>query len=318
LVGIAVKVALLCAPALALGLMGARAVWAAENGVEVEVAEACTRVDRAQLSRLLNIEQRRDASALVRQARVSVTCEGDVVTLQVVAKADDSPPRIRTLAAADVAGEVGARVLSLSAIELLNAQPAAPEPQRERVPERRPPPAAPPAPARVLAPSVRLAAVGTVRSFGFDHPLAGGGLAVDYLRLSTLGLRLEFDVAIAERSYEFGSAHLQLTTLSAQAGYLALHDAWLARVLAGYRFGAGRISGKAAPGVVAPVGTVAGASGGPLVSAGLGWRSGSWVAELGAEAGLVSFPLEGRVAGHESIAFDGYWLGLSLNVGALL
>jgi len=42
------------------------------------------------------------------------------------------------------------------------------------------------------------------------------------------------------------------------------------------------------------------------------------VAEVGAEAGLVSFPLEGRVEGHEPIALDRYWLGLNLNVGALL
>ena len=161
-------------------------------------------------------------------------------------------------------------------------------------------------------------ALGTVRSFGFQSPLAGGGLSVDYLRLAKLGLRLEFDVVVANRSYEAGSAHLQATTLSAQAGYLALHDAWSARLFAGYRFGSGRISGKAAPGVLAPVGTVAGASGGPLVSAGVGLRFGSWVAELGAEAGLVSFPLEGQVEGHDSIALDRYWLGLSLNVGALL
>ena len=67
-----------------------------------------------------------------------------------------------------------------------------------------------------------------------------------------------------------------------------------------------------------PVGTVAGASGGPLISGGLGLRSGAWVAELGAEAGLVSFPLEGLIVEHEPIALDRYWLGLSLNVGALL
>jgi hypothetical protein len=287
-------------------------------GVEVEVAAACTRVDRAQLTRLLNIEQRRDASAGVQQARVSVTCDGDVVTLRVEERGDVSLPRTRTLSVADVTGEVGARVLSLSAIELLNAR-ATPEPEPERAVSR-PKPVRPPAPAgaREPAPSVRLMAVGTARSFAFEHPLAGGGLSVDYLRLSRLGLRLEFDVAIAERRYEFGSAHLQLTTLSAQAGYLALHDAWSARAFVGYRFGAGRIAGTTESGVIAPVGTVAGACGGPLISAGLGLRSGSWVAELGGEAGLVSFPLEGRVAGHDPIGLDGYWLGLSLNVGALL
>lgn len=280
------------------------------------MAEECARVDRAQLSRLLNIEQRRDASSGVQQARVNVTCEGDVVTLRVEEKGDVSLPRTRTFAASDVAGDVGARVLSLSAVELLNARSAPPEPQREPAPAVSPVP--PPAPARAPAPSVRLMAVGMVRSFGFEHPLAGGGLAVDYVRVAKLGLRLEFDVAIAERSYGQGSARVQLTTLSAQAGYLALHDAWLARAFLGYRFGAGRISGAAARGVDAPVGTVAGASGGPLLSAGLGLRSGSWVAELGAEAGLVSFPLEGTVAGHDAITLDGYWLGVSLNVGALL
>ena len=311
-------VPLLCA--LVLGLAAARVVEAAppDDSVEVSVADACGRVDRAQLARLLNVEERRDTSAGVQQARVSVTCEGGVVRLQVERRGEASLPRRRTFAASDVAGEVGARVLALSAIELLNARTPEPEPTREPEPEPARPPPPRRQPPRAPAPSVRLMAVGTVRSFGFEHPLAGGGLSVDYLRLSRLGLRLEFDVAVAERGYESGSAHLQLTTLSAQAGYLALHDAWSARLFAGYRFGAARISGEAAPGVIAPVGTVAGASGGPLLSAGLGLRSGSWVAELGAEAGLVSFPLEGRVQGHDSIGLDGYWLGVSLNLGALL
>ncbi len=304
--------------ALALGLVGARVVSAAprDESVEVLVADLCGHVDRAQLTRLLNVEERRDASAEVQQARVSVTCEADLVRLQVERRGDVSLPRTRTFAAAEVAGEVGARVLALSAIELLNAR-SQPEPLPAPAPARVPPPPPPLAP-RAPAPSVRLMALGTVRSFGCGRPLAGGGLSVDYLRLSKLGLRLEFDVAVAERSYQFGNAHLQLTTLSAQAGYLGLHDSWSTRFFGGYRFGSGRISGEAGPGVVAPVGTVAGASGGPLVSAGLGLRSGNWVAELGAEAGLVSFPLEGRVTGHDSIALDGYWIGLSLNLGALL
>jgi hypothetical protein len=305
--------------ALALGLAAARPAAAA--GVEVEVADTCSRVDRAQLTRLLTIEQRRDASAGVQQARVSVTCEGDVVTLRVAERGGVSLPRTRTLSAADVAGDVGARVLALSAIELLNAR-AAPESaaQPKREPEPQPSPVAPPTPAaaRAPAPSVRLMAVGTARSFAFQGPLVGGGLSVDYLRLSRLGLRLEFDVAIAERHYELGTAHVQLTTLSAQAGYLTLHDAWSARAFVGYRLGAGRIAGATESGVIVPVGTVAGACGGPLISAGLGLRSGSLVAELGGEAGLVSFPLEGRVAGHDPIGLDRYWLGLSLNVGALL
>jgi hypothetical protein len=303
--------------ALALALLDAHAALAAaEPGVEVQVADGCQAVDRAQLSRLLRIEQRRDASAGVQQSRVSVSCDGAVVTLQVEERGAGALPRTRSLASVDVAGEVGARVLALAAIELLNQR--APEPEPE--PEPPPPPQQPalaPAP-QPAAPSVRLMAVGTVRSFGFEHPLAGGGLAVDYLRLSKLGLRLEFDVAVAERSYEFGRVHLQLATLSAQAGYLALHESWLARAFVGYRFGSGRISGKSAVGGNPRVGTIAGASGGPLVSGGLGLRSGSWIAELGAEAGLVSFPLEGLVDEHEPIALDRYWLGLSLNVGALL
>ncbi|HEX2874858.1 MAG TPA: hypothetical protein VHP33_26590 [Polyangiaceae bacterium] len=310
--------------ALALALLDAHAALAApQPGVEVQVADGCQGVDRAQLSRLLRIEQRRDASAGVQQARVSVSCDGAAVTLQVEERGAAAVPRTRNLAAADVAGEVGARVLALAAIELLNQRAPEPEPEPEPAPQLRPQPEEPtPASASALAqqlvaPSVRLMAVGTVRSFGFEHPLAGGGLAVDYLRLSKLGLRLEFDVAVAERSYEFGSVHLQLATVSAQAGYLGLHESWLARAFVGYRFGSGRISGKTAVDGV-PVGTVAGASGGPLVSGGFGLRSRSWVAELGAEAGLVSFPLEGLIGGDEPIALDRYWLGLSLNVGALL
>jgi hypothetical protein len=306
------------ASALALGFVSA-AAFAAARGVEVEVADTCTRIDRAQLGRLLNIEQRRDRDSGVRETRVSVSCEGDVVTLRIEQRDESESPRVRTFAASDVSGEVGARVLSLAAIELLSSPRAEPEPEPEPAPEpeRRTftPPATPP---RARPPSVRLMALGAVQSFGLERPLMGGGLAVDYLRLSKLGLRLEFDVAAAEHSYEYGTAHLQLTTLSAQAGYLALHETWTARAFLGYRFGAGRISGETVKGVLAPVGTVAGACGGPLVSVGLGLRAGSWVGELGGEAGLVSFPLEGRVEGHDAVALDGYWLGLSLNVGALL
>jgi hypothetical protein len=309
---------LTCALALAQ-LLASAALAAAEPGVEVQVADGCEGVDRGQLSRLLRIEQRRDASASVQQARVSVSCDGAVVTLHVEERGAGALPRTRRLAAADVGGEVGARVLALAAIELLNQRALEPEPEPEPEPQPEPQPEQAPKASRPqpAAPSVLLMAVGTVRSFGFEHPLAGGGLAVDYLRLSKLGLRLEFDVAVAERRYEYGSARLQLATLSAQAGYLALHESWLARAFVGYRFGSGRISGKSGAGG-ARVGTVAGASGGPLVSAGLGLRSGGWIAELGAEAGLVSFPLEGRIDDHEPIALDRYWLGLSLNVGALL
>jgi hypothetical protein len=302
---------------LIVGMAAVRAAVALPaQSVALEVADSCTSVDRAQLSRLLDVEQRRDAERALGSARVVVTCEADLVTLRVEQRADAGRPRARTFNGADVSGEVGARVLALAAIELLK-----PEPEPELEPDRPPPIAAPPSvpvAARTPAASVRLMVDGSVQTFGFAPPLFGGGLSVDYLRLSKLGLRLGFDVAMAERDYELGRAHVQLTTLNAQAGYLALYDDWMVRAFVGYRFGAGRISGQAPRSVVTPVGTVAGAWGGPLLSGGLGLRSGGWVAELGAEAGLVSFPLEGTVAEHDPIELKRYWLGLSLNVGALL
>lgn len=300
--------------ALAVGL-GATHAGAAST-VALDVDTQCSGVDRSELARLLRIEQRQVGSELA-NAKVNVRCAGDTVTLS-VERRDEPEARTRDFTPRDVAGEIGARVLSLAAIELLKQERVELPPPAERAPE--PPPAPPPAPepARAAAPSVRLMLGGGAQSFGWERPLVGGGLAVDYLRLSRLGLRLAFDVAVSDRDYDAGSAHVQLTTLSAQGGYLAIHDDWTARAFIGYRLGAGRISGKTAQGVLAPVGTVAGACGGPLLSAGLGWRSGAWIAELGAEAGLVSFPLEGKVEAHDSIVLDRYWLGLSLNVGALL
>jgi hypothetical protein len=284
--------------------------------VALDVDARCGGVDRTELTRLLRIEQRQVGSELA-DAKVNVSCAGDTVTLSVLRR-DEPAARTRNFARRDVAGEIGARVLSLAAIELLRQERVEAQPAAEAAPE--PAPAPPPTlePARAPAPSVRLMLGGAAQSFAWERPLVGGGLAVDYLRLSRLGLRLAFDVAVSDRDYDAGSAHVQLTTLSAQGGYLAIHDDWTARAFIGYRLGAGRISGKTAQGVLAPVGTVAGACGGPLLSTGLGWRSGAWIAELGAEAGLVSFPLEGRVEEHDSIALDRYWLGLSLNVGALL
>lgn len=288
---------------------------AAPATVGLEVGETCSSVDRAQLARLLRVEQRQIGSELA-FAKVSVRCEGEVVTLS-VERREEAEARQRTFTPADVTGEIGARVLSLAAIELLKQErvevvAAAPESRPE------PPPRRPPPPPLEVPPSVRLMLAGGAHSFAGDKPLLGGGLAVDYLRLSGLGLRLAFDVAVSDHDYDSGSAHVQLTTLSAQGGYLTLHDAWMARAFLGYRLGAARISGKAAAGALMPVGTVAGPCGGPLLSTGFGVRSGAWITELGAEAGLVSFPLEGTVEGHEPITLKRYWLGLSLNVGALL
>jgi hypothetical protein len=297
----------------------ALALAATPRGVELEVAPSCERVDAAQLSRLLNIEQRRDSDSGVREIRVSVTCDESAATLR-IERRDDTALGVRQFALKDVAGEVGARVLSLAVIELLNDLESAPEKPREPAPVKRPEPEAKPltAPPREPPPSVRLMAAGAIQTFALDRPLAGGGISVDFLRLSRLGLRLELDVAVGNRDYDLGSASLQLTTMSAQAGYLAVHDSWTARALLGYRFGNGRIVGERASGSLNREGTVTGAFGGPLVALGLGVRSGSWVAELATEAGLVSFPLEGQIDDQESIALDGYWLGFSLNAGALL
>lgn len=280
--------------------------------------EACGRVDRAQLSRLLDIEQRRAVDTDLRDARVRVTCAGELATLSVQSRVTGAPARTRSFATNDVRGDIGARVLALAAIELLKPEPTEstePPPRPTAVvvtPPLRPPP---PPPAR---PNVRLLAVATAQTFRFEQPLLGGGIAVDYLRLSRLALRLGFDVAVADRNYDLGRAHLQLTTLNVQAGYLAQHRDWSARAFAGYRLGTGRISGETTRGVAGESGTVAGAWGGPLVSGGLGLTSRSLVAELGVEAGLVSFPLEGRVEGHDPIGLNGYWLAVNLNVGALL
>ena len=285
--------------------------------MRVDVAEACTHVDRAQLGRLLKVEQTRDTHSGVEQARVNVSCADDVVTLQVEERGEVSLPRTRSLKASDVGGEVGARVLALAAIELLNARPAPPEPKPEPqpLPDRR---AALPPPHRAPAPSVRLMALVAVRSFRAQQPFVGYGLSVDYLRLGRLGLKLDFDVAFDDRHYELGAAHVQLMTLSAQAGYLALQNSWWAHVFGGYRLGSGRITGESAAGAGASVGTVAGPCGGPLIALALGSSYGVWSFGLGAEAGLVSFPLEGQVEGHDPISLNRYWLGTSLTVGALL
>jgi hypothetical protein len=284
----------------------------------LEVAAACERVDVAQLSRLLDIEARRREA---RAARVDVTCRDELVTLRVELAGDPALPRARDFAAADVAGEVGARVLSLAVIELLDEAVTAPKPLPERVPQAEPEPVVTyqPTPSRPrFVPSVRLMAAGGLQSIELAKPLAGAGISVDYLRLGRFGLRLQIDLALGNRSFELGTARLRLTTLSAQGGYLAVHETFTLRALAGYRFGAARIAGESAAGLDTEVGTVAGAYGGPVLSAGAGLRSGSFVAELAAEAGLVSFPIYGEVDGVREIELDGYWLGLSLNVGALL
>lgn len=303
--------------ALASSLPAASVAQGAPATVALAVGETCTSVDRAELARLLRVEQRREIGSELSRAAVAVTCDDEVVTLS-VERPGDSAARQRTFSPSDVGGEIGARVLSLAAIELLKQEVAAEPARPVEPPPPTPPPTPLPTPPREPAPSVRLMLSGGVQSFSWQTPLKGGGLAVDFLRLSKLGLRLGFDVAVADHDYDAGSAHVQLTTLTAQAGYLSLHEAWMARAFVGYRLGAARISGKSASGATVPVGTVAGACGGPLVAGGLGLRSGAWIAELGAEAGLVSFPLEGIVEEHEPITLENYWLGLSLNVGALL
>ncbi len=311
--------------ALGLGLVCAvvcpRAAHAAEpSDLELEVASGCRRVDVAQLTRLLDIEAR--GRVETRRSRVGVSCRDGVVTLRVEVEGDTSLARSRDFVARDVTGEVGARVLSLAAVELLDEASKAPKPVVERgeQPVVGAPAPAPfqPTPSRPRSvPSVRLMAGGAVQTVDLARPLAGGGISVDFLRLAPLGLRLQFDVALGNRQYDMGTVHSRLTTLSAQAGYLALHETWMARVFAGYRFGAGRIAGESAADDV-ELGTVAGAYGGPLLSSGVGLRIGSFVAELGAEAGLVSFPLRGEIEDERAISLDGYWLGVGINVGTLL
>jgi hypothetical protein len=283
--------------------------------VDLRVDDSCPNIDRAELARQLDIEQGRDAG--VQHARVSVRCEGEVALLSVETQGEPAQPRARKFLVSEVSGDVGARVLSLAAIELWETTPPESPPVALKAgPRRGPEPS--PATAPQFSPAVRLMAAGHVQTFELAPPLLGGGIAVDYLRLRGLGLRLQFDVGVAERDFPQGEVRLQLATLSAQAGYLAVHESWSVRAFAGYRFGSARISGHSAPRSGASRGTVAGGCGGPLLVGALGLRSGSLVSEVAAEAGLVSFPIEGRVAGSDPVAFDGYWLGLSLNVGALL
>jgi hypothetical protein len=308
--------------ALGLGLAGARVAAAAtpDTGVEVEVAEACTGIDRPQLTRLLNVEQRRDADSGVERAKVSVDCEGDVVTLRVEERGAMSLPRTRTFKASEVVGEVGARVLALTSIEMLNdrtvvaepvpAPPVKPEPAVDMRPDF--------SPRLVIPPSVRLMALLGARSFDAQRPLVGYGLSVDYLRLAHVGVKLDFDVALADRHYDVGSAHVQLMTFSAQAGIFELHDTWSLRGYIGYRLGSGRITGESAAGLGARAGTVTGPCGGPLVAAGYGFRYGILMFDLGAELGLVSFPLVGQVEGQGSISLSSRWLGASISLGVLL
>jgi hypothetical protein len=310
--------------ALALAVASVSRLASAESagGVELSVAPACDRVDVRQLVRLLDIEAKRRTDAS--HARVAVDCPNDIVTLRVEVAGDGVLARAREFALRDVTGDVGARVLSLAAIELLDEAARAPKPvparpvEPEPAPPPLPPPLEPTPSAPRFVPSVRLMAAGALQSIGGDRPLAGGGISVDYLRLAPLGLRLQVDLALGERSYQLGTASLRLTTLSAQAGYLALHDTWTARALVGYRFGTGRITGVGAADERVQEGSVAGAYGGPLLSTGLGWRAGSFVTELALEAGLVSFPLYGQIDGKDEIALDRYWLGVSINAGALL
>jgi hypothetical protein len=308
--------ALLVVPAL----VGASALPArAESGLDgpqLEVSSSCARVNEAQLRRLLGIEAQRDERAGA--AQVSVSCASGVASLRVRRSSDDQTAQARTFAENDVAGEVGARVLSLAVVELLNdsatlkeAAPAPAEPERSKEAEPLAPKTGP------ALPNVRLMLAGSAYTFGFDQALAGGGISVDFLRLSKIGFRLELGMAYGSRHYDLGEAHVQLTTMSFQAGYLALHSSWSARAMLGYRFGSGRINGKA-EGSMATEGTVSGACGGPLITAGLGMRKESFVAELSAEAGLVSFPLEGQVEGDSSVRLDPYWVGLSLSLGTLL
>jgi hypothetical protein len=281
---------------------------------QLEVSPSCARVDAAQLRRLLDIEAGRDERT--GQARVDVSCQAGMASLSVQRSGDAESERVRSFTERDVAGEIGARVLSLAVIELLNESPATrPPPVSEAEPKLEPEPkperAKPPP-----QPKVRLMLAGSASTFGFEQALVGGGISVDFLRLSKLGLRIELGMGLGSRRYDLGEARVQLTSMAAELGYLAVHESWSARAMLGYRFGSGRISGEAQGG--ARQGTVSGACGGPLIAGGLGWRSDSFVAELSTEAGLVSFPLEGRVEGNAPIQLDGYWVGLSLSVGTLL
>ncbi len=308
-----------CLPISIVLSLGASALWAQPafgSELPVLLSDApCGGVDRAELRRLLAIElgSRLATKPLPQEGfTLRLECQTDTVTLVV---AGGQGEQLRTLHASDAAGEVGARLISLSLVEMLH------EAERPAAPARPPPVAetAPPveAPRRDRARSMRLLALAQVLTPRLDGSLSGFGLAADYVASSPFSARLETAFSRSERRFELGTTQTELATVTLAGGYTGALGPVRPRVMAGFRLGSARISGERSELPGTRESSVSGPWGGPLVSAGLGFVFFETLAfELGGEAGYVSLPVVGEVEGEDAIALDGYWLAANVGLGA--
>lgn len=283
----------------------------------------CAAVDESELLRLVRIELGARYEGDVQRADIVLVVDcADHAGVILRGRTAHSPPVRRELAASDVTGDVGARVVSLAAIELLTelerSRPAFSRPERSTV-VRRVLPSTPPPPARQEArgaePALRLMATGGVVNFEFEALLWSTGLALEYVALAPLTLRLDTNFAQTTREETLGTVRGRLLSAAAQVAALATFRRWHVRAGAGVRAGSATISGSSATHVEAREGSVTAAWGGPLLALGAGLSSGQLVTELGLEGGIVALPVRGHVDDGSDLSFERYWTSIALNVG---
>jgi hypothetical protein len=251
--------------------------------------------------------------------RAAITCSASIVGVTVGAPGGAAQSLRTDLSAAPA--NVRARIVALDVAELVRSLDAEPHPALSAAPpaprsaELGPAPLPPPVP---RAWPVGLGAFGQASSFPRGGVwLTGGGLRFD---LVTRHVCAGFDVALLVADDRFAEGSVQ-TSLAYAAPAVAWRASWSAadvRLGAGYALGAARLSGHAND-----PRAFAGATTGPwtapyLFAAFALALTGVVHVDVRAQAGWVSSPVVGEVAGSADLALEGPWvsgqLGLSLSL----
>lgn len=241
--------------------------------------------------------------------RLRVGCFGDRVLLSVATSAGGRLER--ELAASELAGDTGPRLIALAGLELL----ATLDPDLRRRLSESDTSAAAPRP-RAQAPHIHVTAGLVHRRFSAASGVRAWGGEISYDRRFTprLGLAGGLELSGARRSTSSGDTTVLLFSGRVAAALRAGGDSAAVRLEAGVRAGLARLSGSAGgPDVVAL--TVVRPWAGPF--AGVHLLSGLrfLAVDLGVEAGAALVAASGLVNERPVLEVRGVWLAMSVGLG---
>lgn len=279
---------------------------ATSGNVELRV-ESCTGMDRDQVLRLLDIElkERIRTQPGGQITQLLITCQPAGVLIEARHGRRDA---VRALEEEEITGEVGARLLSLTAIEVLREVERAPEPEIVSAPTQ--------TLQKKRGPDARLLVGAEMLSFGLQAPLLGADLSWEVLRFSPVYVRLGATISGGETQLSSGVVGTRLIGGRFEGGLRANLESAGLGVGLGYRLGQARLAGYAEFSDQES-GRVYGVWGGPYLGISSDTRLGSALTfKATLELGAVQLPVRGQVAGDRDVTVNGVWAGVGFLVGA--